>query len=248
MPPNSPPPGRTVRRRRQYGAALLLLLAVAGVGAATVLVSALGGNRSDLARERHTLTQLSQVNEALIGFALTHGRLPRPAVSATDGRESPAPCVSEQACSGFVPWVTLGIEGSDAWGKLLRYSVTPAYTQAPLLVSQAVATKRILSRDAAGRPYYVAGQANCTLDAQCMPAVVLSSGRRRLGTSPQGIALANDSNSNADEQRNNSAANDFMYRSASDNPANAGGEFDDLLTWLPLRTLYLRMSTAGQLL
>lgn len=244
----SRPPSPAPRVHRQRGAALLLLLAVAGVGAATVLVSALGGKRSDLARERRTLIQLSQANEALVGFALRHGRLPRPAVSATDGQENPRPCTSEQACTGFLPWVTLGIEGSDAWGKLLRYSVTPTFTEAPLLVSTAVATKRILDRDGKGRPYYAAGGADCTLVAQCIPAVVLSNGRRRLGTSLQGITLASESTSNVDEQHNNSAANDFMRRNASDNPADAGGEFDDLLTWLPLRPFYLRMAAAGRLL
>jgi len=251
MPALPSPSGRIARRRprlRQRGAALLLLLAVVGVGAATVLVSALGGNRNDLARERKTLVQLSEANEALIGFALTHGRLPRPAVSPTDGRERALPCDSEPACTGFLPWVALGIDGTDAWGKLLRYSVTPAYTQAPLMVSEVVATKRVLSRNAAGTPYFVAGQAECTLGAQCVPAVVISSGRRRLGTSPFGIAIANDGAGNIDEQQNNAASNDFVRRTASDNPADAGGEFDDLLVWLPLRRLYLRMTAAGQLL
>ena len=239
---------RAARLPRQRGAALLLLLAVAGVGAATLLVSALGGNRNDLARERRTLTQLGQANEALLGFALSHGRLPRPAISATDGRESPLPCASEQACTGFLPWVTLGIDGADAWGKLLRYSVTPAYAAYTVQAASMVADKRVLARDGSGRTYFVAGQAACTLDSQCMPAVVLSSGRRRLGTSAQGVPQHNESVRNSDEQQNNAGSNDFMQRPTTEDPKAPGGEFDDLVSWLPLRQLYLRMNAAGRLL
>jgi len=246
MPP-APPLRRRSGRLSQQGAALLLLLAVAGVGAASLLVSALGGPRSDVARERQTLVAMGQAREALIGYALRYGRLPRPAVSATDGQESPLPCAAESSCTGFLPWVTLGINAQDGWGKLLRYSVSPDFTQSPIVVSEAVAGKRVLTRLDSGAPAYLAGQAQCSLLAQCVPAVLLSAGRYNLGTSPQGVAQSNGAQGNIDEIHNNSGANDFISRRASSDATRPGGEFDDLVTWVPLKLLYLRMSAAGQL-
>jgi len=246
MPPALPHHRRS-GRPSQRGAALLLLLAVAGVGAATLLVSALGGPRSDAARERQTLVVMGQAKEALIGYALHHGRLPRPAISATNGQESPLPCASESSCTGFLPWVTLGVSAQDGWGKLLHYSVSPDFTQWPIMTSAAVGGKRVLTRLDSGALAFLAGQPECSLRAQCVPAVLLSTGRYNLGTSPQGIAQSNGAQGNVDEIQNNSGFNDFISRRASSDPARPGGEFDDLVTWIPLRLLYLRMSASGQL-
>lgn len=249
MPRPSPSAGRAGPRRprRQHGAALLLLLMVAGVGAASVLISALGGARMDVLRERRTLATMAEARDALIGYAVTHGRLPRPARSATDGRESALPCGSAASCTGFLPWVELGVGGVDSWGKVLRYSVAPVYTNAPIVVTVAVADKRVSTRNSDGAPVYLAGQASCTLAAQCVPAVILSNGRRNLGTSAQGVAQANASSGNLDELHNNEASNDFVSRPAADNPQVAGGEFDDLVTWIPQKQFYLRLAAAGQL-
>ena len=78
--------------RRQRGAALLLLLLLLGLGAAALLMGAFG--RPDPGpRERATLAALAGAREALLGYAARTGRLPRPAASALDGRESaPASC------------------------------------------------------------------------------------------------------------------------------------------------------------
>jgi hypothetical protein len=190
---------------------------------------------------------MAQAKDALIGYALTHGRLPRPARSATDGRESPLPCAAEADCTGFLPWVDLGVSGSDSWGKLLRYSVAPVYTRAPIVVNQAIADKRVSRRNSDGTPVYLVGQALCTLAAPCAPAVILSNGRRNLGTSAQGVAQANGASGNLDELQNNGGSNNFISRPATDDPQTPGGEFDDLVTWIPQKLFYLRLTAAGQL-
>src|ERR1035437_9255557 len=51
-----------------------------------------------------TQQQINEIREALIGFAVTNGRLPRPATSLADGAENPAICANDAACTGFVPW------------------------------------------------------------------------------------------------------------------------------------------------
>ncbi|NVD97497.1 hypothetical protein [Massilia sp. BJB1822] len=235
------------RPARQSGAALLLLLTVAGLGAAALLISVFSKQNLEALREQRTQTRLTQASDALIGFAILHGRLPRPAISATNGSESAESCDSEADCSGFLPWVTLGVEGADSWGKVLRYSVTPEYTHAPLLRISAIATKRVQTRDSHGNLLYAVGQEVCLLYAQCAPAVVFSQGRNNLGTSVAGVAQANGARGNVDEQGNDGAVLTFMRRAASDNPAFPGGVFDDLLQPLPLPTLYERMAAVRTL-
>ncbi|MQA23705.1 hypothetical protein [Rugamonas rivuli] len=234
-------------RRRQRGAALLLLLAMTSVGAAAVLISALSHDNGQQRRSALTLARMAQAREALIGFAAVNGRLPRPAASATDGSEAEAPCASEHACTGFLPWVTLGVDGADGWGKLLRYSVTPAYTRAPVLRISAVATKTVSERGARGESEYRVGQASCDLGAQCAPLVLLSHGQRNFGTSMLGVAQANTAAGNLDEQQNASDSVHFISRAFSADPAAPGGEFDDLVLSVPLSLLYKRMAAAHRL-
>ena len=235
-------------RRRQTGAALLLLLAIAGVGAATLLVSALGRINLEARRERATVILLSQATDALLGFAIAHGRLPRPAVSATDGQENPGSCEgSTERCTGFLPWVTLGVSGADSWGKLLRYSVVPLLTEARYSASQVVATKTVQLRAANGTLSYVAGQEECSQLTQCVPLVVFSNGRNNLGTSTAGVPQANAASGNVDEVLNDTSTDHFVQRIASQDPDTPGGVFDDLLAWVSLRTLFTRMNQAHTL-
>ncbi|MDC8759874.1 hypothetical protein [Janthinobacterium fluminis] len=233
--------------RRQRGAALLILLSVVGLGVATLLISALGKNGQQGARERRALLALAEASDALVGYATSHGRLPRPARSAVDGRERPDACVDEGGCSGFLPWVTLGVGGADSWGKLLRYSVTPEFTVAPIQSRSAVATKTVRARSPDGRFYYLGGQQECGLSIQCLPFVVYSSGKNNLGTGVAGVAQANKASGNIDEQANDKASTHFIARAAGADPRQPGGEFDDLAAWVPLTLLYERMTAAHTL-
>ncbi len=232
---------------RQGGAALLILLSVVGLGLATLLIHALGKNTQQAARERRTLATLARAGDALVGFAAVNGRLPRPARSALDGRERPDDCPGEAECTGFLPWVTLAVDGADSWGKLLRYSVTPAMTRAPVQSSSAVATKTVQARTPAGQLYYLGGQDECVLSAQCLPFVVYSSGRNNLGTGAGGVDQTNAARGNRDEQANQAASVHFVDRVASADAAAPGGEFDDMVSWVTLAQLYNRMRAARNL-
>ncbi len=234
---------------KQRGAALLTLLLIAVVAAAALLLSAFSSSGAIRAREQRTFALLAQASEALIGYAATHGRLPRPSQASSagavagpgdsqgpgnDGRERAAPCVTEADCTGTLPWQDLGLPSDDSWGHRLRYSVTPVYTTAPLARTAAIATKRVLSRDANGTPYFVVGQESCSLAAQCAPAVVFSRG-------------ASDTPGSRDEAGNLLASSDFMQRPRNTEANAPGGAFDDLLVTVPLHTLYERMAAAKTL-
>jgi type II secretory pathway pseudopilin PulG len=225
------------RGTKQQGAALLTLLLVAIIATAAVLLSAFSVNSAVRAREQRTYALLAQASEALIGFAATHGRLPRPSNDGPApgaGHERQAPCATDEDCTGTLPWLDLGLPAGDSWGHHLRYSVTPAFTAAPLARTAAIATRRVLSRDASGKPFFVVGQDACSLAAQCAPAVILSRG-------------GSDTPGSQDEAGNLLANADFMQRPRSSESNAPGGAFDDLLVTLPLHTLYERMAAAKTL-
>lgn len=232
---------------RQRGAALLLLVSALGMGTASFALQVLSRQQLDLRHEQQTSIELAAAREALIGFALRHGRLPRPAISELDGRERERPCDQPRDCTGLLPWVTLGIAGADDWGKRLRYSVTPALSARGFDITSTVADKRVMTRGADGKLAYLRGGTTCEVTAQCLAAVVFSSGSKNLGTSVAGVAQANSVSGNLDEQYNNTAVNDFISREASTDPARPGGEFDDMVSWIALPPLYQQMARAGTL-
>ncbi|RZT04580.1 hypothetical protein SAMN05216319_3633 [Duganella sp. CF402] len=230
--------------RRQRGAALLLLILMLGLGVSVALMSTRPGD--DSVRQRQSMQLVAEAREALLGFAMTHGRLPRPAISAQDGREMTTPC-NRDSCTGFLPWVTLGVVGSDSWGKLLRYSVSPSFAAQRIDPTQARADKKIASRREDGELYYLVGDDSCSVQARCAPAVVFSSGKNNLGTSAQGIPLANGTINNVDEEQNNGDTTAYIARRLETRSQAPGGEFDDIVTWVPVQTFYRRIEISGVL-
>jgi hypothetical protein len=237
-------PNNWSNKRRQRGQALLILLTVLSLAGTSLYLGALNRARLDTAATQRTLGALARARAALLGFAVTHGRLPRPATSATDGTESPLPCVTEAACTGFQPWATLSVPRTDAWGKLLRYSVTPVFTATPLQRVSAVGTKTILTRTGAGTITYLAGNPDCSLGSQCPAVVVYSNGEHNFGVDRLGLAQANGARGNVDEAANQVAVQHFMRRAASANPGVPGGPFDDLVVWIAPADLYPPMARA----
>jgi prepilin-type N-terminal cleavage/methylation domain-containing protein len=202
--------------------------------------------QQDIRQRQETEKTLNDIRDALIGFAITNGRLPRPAASATNGSEAKDPCADDAACSGFIPWATLGSAKLDGWGKLIRYSVTPAYANGTVTLST-IANRTVQTRDAAGTAAYLAGSASCTTSNQCVPAVIFSQGKSRGGTTDTGAALADGSSTNSDEDINNAGPVNYFSRTLSDNTALPGGEFDDMVVWLSGNTLVNHMVSAGKL-
>jgi hypothetical protein len=233
--------------KKQSGAVLLILLAILALAGSSLLMSAFGGAHPQARSEQQTLLLLAQAKDALAGFAAVNGRLPLPASSAFDGLERKSPCTSDADCTGFLPWAALGIEGADAWGQRLRYSVTPALTTYAYAASTAIANRTVQTRDSEGELHYVAGSPACSVQAQCAPFVVLSHGREHFGVSEAGVARAGGATGNEDELANAEQSLHFITRPATTDPRRPGGQFDDLVAWLPLELLYQRMRAARTL-
>jgi hypothetical protein len=195
-----------------------------------------------------TQKKQDEIKEALIGFVVANGYLPCPAVSATDGSESartplagPPPTNRCNARSGFLPWQALGTHKSDAWGRLFRYNVSPAFTDTtPPVPAFSLATAPDI---------VIAGLTNAT----SVTAIVVSHGKNGYGgTDEAGTPVADPSDgwaAHPDENTNAQiATTTFISRLPQAKGASgAGGEFDDIVTWVPRYVLLNRMVTAGKL-
>ncbi len=101
--------------------AIVLLLISILIGGFLIPLSA----QIDKNRIKATQETLETIKEALIGFAVLNGRLP---CSDTDNDGIEDACNTE----GDLPWRTLALGKSDAWGQPFRYRVDAQYTTYPL--------------------------------------------------------------------------------------------------------------------
>ncbi|MDR2689006.1 MAG: type II secretion system GspH family protein [Azoarcus sp.] len=75
--------------------------------------------RIEAQRRQGTAAMLDNIEQAIIGFALLHGRLPCPSLEADPaspdyGLEHPPPC--DFSAPGYLPWRSLGVPAFDTWG------------------------------------------------------------------------------------------------------------------------------------
>lgn len=240
--------------RRQNGFTLLEVAIVIAI-VSLVLGSLLVPLQTQVEQRQiaDTRKQLEDIKAALVGFAVSNGRLPCPASSTSLGVESPS---GGGACNnnynGFVPAATLGLTlvdnqgyAVDPWGNRIRYAVTSAngnaFTTANGMQSagfSALAPNLLICSTATG----ISGT-NCAAGKSLttgVPAVIYSTGKNG---GYGGTGTDETENPNA-----NSANNDRVFVShIITPPAAANGEFDDIVTWLSPNTLYNPMTAAGRL-
>ncbi len=205
------------------------------------------GTQLEQQKIRATQTMLDDAREALLGYAAsqTPAHLPCPDLSvagatgtANDGLEdvtaATGHCVTQE---GNLPWATLGVASLDAWGNRFRYSVNSNFSSRSPGASfglGSVATLRVCAT------------ALCVTElASGVPAVILSHGKNGFGATTSG-GVVRSAPSSADEIDNSDGNGNFV--SASPAAAGAGGgEFDDIVSWLPTGLLFNRMLQAGKL-
>lgn len=150
---------------------------------------------------KETRESLADIKEALLGFAVTQGRLPCPDIDRNgteDACGGPGPPATD-VVEGFIPWQDLGVPATDAWGRIFRYAVTREFTEATLpgappapnqldLTDSANANISVSTRgdNAATTPTPIETKWPITLAAN-VPAVVLSVGSNGLGGSLLGV-------------------------------------------------------------
>jgi type II secretory pathway pseudopilin PulG len=174
-----------------------------------------------------TRRAMDMARTALVGYALLHreqddsGHLPCPDMRvsglggvANDGLEDRLASGRCAAQAGNLPWLTLGLAESDAWGNRLGYAVAQDWAERPATRSELI---QVCHDIRCGAPLMAA-------------AVLVSHGRNGLGATNAsgGVNLAP---THPEEQENVNGNRRFIMHTprAAD---RAGGEFDDLV--LPL--------------
>lgn len=242
------------------------------LGSLTLTISTL----RDASKFRETQRQLLQIRETLLGFAAANGRLPCPASPDSNGLESfctndsgscgavltaPARLPEHGRCShpfaGFLPGATLGHTelddhgyAIDSWAGIsnrIRYAVASVsinHVKNAFTASDGMKTATIVAIAGAGRLLCVCSSAANSSSDACHPtnlltnaavAVIFSSGRN----GPTG-------GTSVDEAENIDDDAVFISHSPT-SAASAGGEFDDLVTWISPGILFSRMIAAGRL-
>lgn len=212
------------------------------------------GTQVDQSNISATQKGLDDVKEALIGFALANGRLPCPA-DPTIATGLPNAGVERATCTGanvngVLPWTTLGVNETDAWGKRYTYRVTAIFADAIATTFGAscpvgtVATQSSFALCSQGDITITDGSSNIST---FIPAVVVSHGKDGYGAYTTSGTQLPTTGAGPDELENTNANATFVSRPFTDNPAAAGGAFDDIVVWITPNILLNRMVAAGKL-
>ena len=240
-----------------------------------ILVTAVGiplASQLDQQRTIDTQKQLENIKEAIYGFAMANGRLPCPATSA-GGTEAPVGGGTCTTNSGFVPGITLGLSGLDSAGfvvdgwrdgldaRRIRYAVRSLFTVPPDLAPPApcdpaltrVLTKagemRTATMDCLAQPTVNLLTVNTTIITGALPGICTSSA---LTTKAPFVIFSLGKNGlttgTGPNETTNQGTNAVIFISNTPTvAASCAGEFDDIVTWGSLNTLFSRMVQAGKL-
>jgi len=249
-------------RSRQQGFTLVelaIVLVIVGVLMGGFIGSL--ASRIENTRKSDTADELRDIKQAMMAYAFVNGYLPCPDCDvaggggtcvAADVGDGVADFVVGGACkeaeeAGSVPWVTLGLGRSDAWGTRYRYAVQDAYANsgASFVLTSAAGNKDIQEPDFDAN---ATGSVSKTL-ANNVVAIVLSQGKNGYGgISETNVARDAVPVANIDETENVNDDNSYYLRSETETGANiAGGEFDDIIIWISEYELKAKMVEAGVL-
>lgn len=199
------------------------------------------GTQRQISEANESQKQLNEIRDALIGFAVTNGRLPCPADptapsgAGTAGIEQPrVPVSPPNVCpnfSGVLPWATLGVQELDVWGRRMSYRVNSDF-------SRSITGQAAFTLSSAGDINVRITSAG-TLLASTIPAVLVSHGPNGQGAYlPTGVQMP--ISADADEAENSDADVEFVSKAFT-------STFDDQLVWITPSILMHRMVSAQKL-
>ena len=208
--------------------------------------------------QTQTETTMETARRALLGFAQANGRLPCPAVAASNGLESLSGVGTCTFKLGYLPAATLGIRPTndngfaiDGWNNLIMYAVaqhhaggaaTPDYTTAGDMNTVGITALqpelRVCLTSSGVTAAACSGGTESNYAINNAVAVIYSLG-----------ATGSLGSGGNDEDENPSVpASDSVFVSHDLTAAGAAnGEFDHMFTWISPYVLYNAMIEAGQL-
>lgn len=182
-----------------------------------------------------TQKSLDEINQALLGFAIANKYLPCPAdptLASGAAGAGQARLFAAGACtggnSGVLPWATLGVSETDAWGNRYTYRVTAGFADTTTFFTLSSPGDSTIRATSGG-----------TSIASAIPAVIVSHGKNGSGaynTAGTQLAVSAD----ADEAENSNNDTNFVSKTPT-------ATFDDLVAWVSPNILFNRMVTAGKL-
>lgn len=240
---------------------LAIVLVIVGVLAGTFLTTL--GSRINTTRRADTAAEMEVIKQALYGYAISNNfaHLPCPdcrtaacslgANVENDGLSDITAGVCDVDVAGTnailplgnLPWRTLGLGYSDAWGNRYSYwasSLATDNTVNMTLPAWPVAGFATINTRVGAAPVQVSDNA---------VALIMSHGKNGFGTiSMQGIGIANPPAANVDELENLDDDLIFVARAETDDGVAAAiGAFDDLIIWISEYELKAKMVEAGKL-
>jgi len=219
-----------------------------------------------------TQRTMDQIKEAIIGFAQANGRLPCPAngtIAAGGTNAGTEQCADS---FGVVPWATLGVPETDAWGRRFSYWVSPIFadtvgttfnttgqspsctpTPTPTQSSFALCSLGLLTVNTRSDSTHAP-----TALGSVLPAIFISHGKNGYGAYASSGTPFPAPAAGTDEFANATHANTatvFYSRSPSSSASGCGDatsgvpfcEFDDIVAMISAPTLIARMVSAGRL-
>ncbi len=234
---------KNVKHRQSQTGFSLVEMAIVLAIVALLLGSLLPTISSQVEQQRRNETRkhLDEIRDALIGYAIINGRLPCPRNSTTDPSnssygEAVATCSTDPTAEGYLPWKTLGVSETDAWGikrdnaadpwiGYWRYRIDRNFATAFSLTTSFSTADSLTIRDSVGN--------NLTSTSERPIAIVFSSGPDLKG---------NGQNANIGEPSSSFEQTNGIYQSDVPNPS-----FDDITIWVSRPQFFNRMVTAGKL-
>jgi len=120
---------------------------------------------------RETESILEEVRESLVGYVMTNGRLPCPDADGDGHEDSSSGSCTCSLPDCFLPYVTINVRGSDAYGRKLYYNVDSIFTTFSTLRGFCVHAPYITPS------IQVSGNSDCS-SGYYIAAIVISGGRK----------------------------------------------------------------------
>jgi prepilin-type N-terminal cleavage/methylation domain-containing protein len=200
--------------------------------------------QKDLRANSETQDLLNEINNSLLGFAIAKGYFPCPAISSSNGLEDRAVSLSCNKDFGILPWTTLGVKPTDSWGRLFYYRASPNFSSGSLGAKFSYTS----SRDITIRTRNTAGALVNLSNANDIPIAFFSTGKNGYwGTQIEAAGKNSDSISINDDEDTNSGDMKILIIRDNSPDTSPGGEFDDLVAWIPPGIIFARMTAAGRL-